>query len=57
MRQLERSNVKTSIGSVQVAAMRHTRNELAMMHENLHGKNELKKINLFGFTAKLFGSK
>jgi hypothetical protein len=33
MRQLERSNVKPSIGSVQVAAMRHTRNELAMMHE------------------------
>jgi hypothetical protein len=57
MRQLERSNVKTSIGSVQVAAMRHTRNELAMMHENLHGKNELQKINLFGFAAKLFGSK
>jgi hypothetical protein len=34
---------ETSIGSAQVAAMRRTRNELAMLHENLHGKMNFKK--------------
>ena len=48
---------ETSIALAQVASMRCSRNELAMLHVNLHGKNELQRINLFGFAAKLFGSK
>jgi len=42
-----------SIGSAQVAAMRHTRNELTVLHK----KFARKKINLFGFAAQIFGSK
>ena len=44
---------ETSIASAQVAAMRHTRNELTVLHK----KFARKKINLFGFIAKPFGSK
>jgi hypothetical protein len=48
-----RERFQAKFWSAQFVNMRRARNELV----NLHINNEMKKINLFGFVAQIFGSK